>query len=174
MLIRLATLLDIPYIDHLRKQEGEALGFIPLRRYEMEISGERHGSIIVCEENGDLVGFVYATHNSAGVTHIQQVAVQEDARRMDRASALVLATQRRTDWLMSCRCAAELESTHFWNALGFKVLDEVAPKSGYGRWRDKATLPTRRKRTILRFQKEVGGLWQPSSGLPKAPNAVNW
>ena len=118
--VRRATLGDIKYIDSLRKKEGEAIGFIPLQRYEMEINGDRHGSILVYEENLDLVGFVYATHNRAGVTHIQQVAIQEDARRMERASALVLAVRKERDWLLSCRCAADLDSTHFWEALGFQ------------------------------------------------------
>ena len=164
MTVRLATLLDIPYIDHLRKKEGEAIGFIPLQRYEMEITGARHGSILVYEENKELVGFLYATHNQAGVTHIQQVAIQEDARRVERATALVLAAQKEHDWMVSCRCAADLESTHFWEALGFQLLDEVPPKSVYGRGKSKATLPTRQRRTILRFQKVVGGLWLPPAG----------
>lgn len=159
--IRRAILADIGYIDSLGKKESEAIGFIPLQRYEMEIEGSRHGSIIVAEENNDLVGFIYATHNHAGVTHIQQIAIQEDARRMERASLLVKAVQRERDWLLSCRCAADLESTNFWDALGFDVLDEVASKSAYGRGKDKAALPTRRRRRILRYQKTVGGLWLP-------------
>tara|TARA_Y100000310_G_scaffold1812_1_gene2277 strand:+ start:2181 stop:2675 length:495 start_codon:yes stop_codon:yes gene_type:complete len=162
-LVRPATLNDIPYIDHLRKREGEAIGFIPLERYQMEIDGRRHGSILVYEEDGDLVGFIYATHNRAGVTHVQQVAIQEDARRMERASALVGTVQRNQDWLVSLRCAADLEATEFWEQLGFALESHVEPKSVYGRGKDKATLPTRRKRDILRFQKVVGGLWLPSN-----------
>ena len=161
MRISRASLGDIKYIDHLRKQESEAIGFIPIQGYEMEIDGRRGGSIYICWEHNDPVGFIYATHNRAGVTHIQQVAVQEDARRMERASALVEATQQDRDWLMSLRCAADLEATEFWTALGFQLLDTVAPKSVYGRGKDKAMVATRRKRKILRFQKVVGGLWVP-------------
>tara|TARA_Y100000310_G_scaffold119290_1_gene118033 strand:- start:1312 stop:1848 length:537 start_codon:yes stop_codon:yes gene_type:complete len=175
MMIRPALLTDIPYIDHLRKREAEAVGFIPLQRYEMEIDGRRKGSVLVCLENEQHVGFLYATHNQAGVTHIQQVAIQEDARRMERASALVAAAQKDSDWLVSLRCAADLEATDFWEALGFSLESHVAPKSAYGRGRDKATLPTRRKRDILRYQKIVGGLWVPvaggSSGLHRPPPA---
>jgi len=160
--IRSASLSDIIYIDSLRKQESEAVGFIPKERYEMEIDGRRGGSIILCFENNDPVGFVYATHNNAGVTHIQQVAVQKDARRILHGAALINAVTRDKDWLVSCRCAADLESTAFWEALGFQLLDHVMPKSVYGRGRDKATVPTRRKRDILRFQKIVSGLWLPS------------
>lgn len=160
--VRRATLKDIVYVDSLRRKESEAIGFIPWRRYEMEITGERQGSILLAIENNDPVGFLYATHNRSGVTHIQQVAIQEDARRVERATALVNAVQRPTDWLISLRCAADLEATEFWKALGFELLDHVAPTSVYGRGKDKATLPTRRKRDILRFQKVVNGLWSPS------------
>ncbi len=161
MQLRPATLADIVYIDSLRKQESEAIGFIPKVRYEMEIDGRRGGSIILCLENNVPVGFVYATHNQAGVTHIQQVAVQRDARRLLHGAELIEAVTRSQDWLISCRCAADLESTNFWEALGFELLDHVKPKSVYGRGRDKATLPTRRKRDILRFQKVVNGIWLP-------------
>lgn len=167
MEIRPATLADIIYIDSLRKHESEAIGFIPKVRYEMEINGQRGGSIILCLENDEPVGFVYATHNRFGVTHIQQVAVQRDARRLLHGKSLIDAITRDTDWLLSCRCAADLESTDFWKALGFGILDHVNPKSVYGRGRDKATLPTRRKRDIIRFQKVVGGLMvtRPMSGV---------
>jgi hypothetical protein len=159
--VQKAVLSDLPYIEMLRRREGEAIGFIPMQRYEMEIDGRSGGSILICWENGDPVGFLYATHNRAGVTHIQQVAIQEDARRLERATALVVAAQREKDWLVTLRCAADLDATSFWEALGFALESHVGPKSAYGRSKDKATVSTRRKRDILRFQKVVGGLWLP-------------
>ena len=83
---------------------------------------------------------------------------------MTRASALVRAAQTPRDYLISLRCAADLEATNFWEALGFQLLDVVLSKIAYGRGKDKSTLPTRRKRPILRFQKVVGGLWLPDAG----------
>lgn len=157
--IHLATLEDLPYIEHLRRKESEAIGFIPQQRYEMEINGERKGLLLVAKENNDYVGFLYATRNQAGVTHIQQIAIQEDARRMERATALVNAAVRPVDWLVSLRCAADLDAVHFWESLGFELDTKVAPKPAYGRGKDKATSPNRRQRDILRFQKVVGGLW---------------
>ena len=154
-----ATLGDLPYIEHLRHKESEAIGFIPVQRYEMEITGARHGLILVAKENDDYVGFLYATRNNAGVTHIQQVVIQEDARRKERASALVDAAVREIDWLVSLRCASELDAVHFWESIGFELDTVVGPKPAYGRGKDNATKPTRRKREILRFQKVVGGLW---------------
>jgi N-acetylglutamate synthase-like GNAT family acetyltransferase len=160
-MIRVATMADLPYVEHLRRQESEAVGFIPKERYEMEIDGRRGGTILVAIENGQHVGFLYATHNRAGVTHVQQVVVQEDARRLKRASEMVDVATRPTDWLVSLRCAADLEATDFWETLGYELDQKVAPKSVYGRGKDKATLPNRRQRDILRFQKIVGGLWLP-------------
>jgi N-acetylglutamate synthase-like GNAT family acetyltransferase len=159
--IRLATLADLSYIEHLRRQESDAIGFIPIQRYEMEIDGRRHGTMLLAFENDDPVGFIYATHNRAGVTHIQQVAVQEDARMLERGKLLVDGVTKELDWLVSCRCAADLESTNFWEALGFNLLDSVPPKSVYGLGKDKATQPTKRRREISRFQRIVGGLWAP-------------
>lgn len=159
--IRLATLADVQYIDHLRNQESEAIGFIPKERYEMEIDGRSGGSIFIAWDNEDPTGFIYATHNRSGITRIQQVAVQEDARRIERGKLLVEAAQKARDWLLSCRCAADLESTDFWEALGFSRFDDVGPRPAYGRGKDKEALPTRRRRIIHRFQKVVGGLWLP-------------
>ena len=161
MRIRRATVEDITFIDHLRKQESEAVGFIPLVRYEMEIEGERHGSILVCEENSDMVGFIYATHGTDH-THIQQIVIQEDARRRERGLCLVAAVTRPQDWLVSLRCADDLEAAHFWDALGFSPTGHVQPKSVYGRGKEKSTLPTRRKRCITKWERIVGGLWKPT------------
>lgn len=38
--IRRASLQDLKYLDALRKRESDALGFIPVQRYEMEVNGE--------------------------------------------------------------------------------------------------------------------------------------
>ena len=156
--IHRATRADLSYIKHLGNKESEAIGFIPLQRYEIEM--DTQGTILVAKENDDYVGFLYATHNRAGVTRIQQIAIQEDARLLERGKALVDAATKATDWLVSCRCADELPSTTFWESLGFQHQGIVpTAKSVYGRGQGDPTLPTRRHRTINRYQKVVGGLW---------------
>ncbi|MDD5701597.1 MAG: GNAT family N-acetyltransferase [Dehalococcoidales bacterium] len=160
MLIRKATLEDIAYIESLRRKESEAIGFIPKLRYEMEINGERHGSVLVIEEDGELVGFVYATHGNI-TTHIQQIAIQEDARRMDRASALVEYLMQASPLIqVSCRCAQDLESNEFWKALGFNLVGVIDSKSMYSVGKDKRS---RRGRQLNIFCKAVNGLWLPGS-----------
>jgi ribosomal protein S18 acetylase RimI-like enzyme len=129
-----ATLADLQYLDWLRKKEGDAVGFIPMQRYEMEVRGERRGSLYLAWDNGDPTGFIYATHSGRGVTHIQQVAIQEDARRMERATLLVNAARddglARHTWLLSLRCADDLEANDFWRALGFTLeAERLDPKS---------------------------------------------
>ncbi len=125
--IERATLADIAYIDDLRKKEGHAVGFIPKQRYEMEIRRERLGSLFVAVENDDRVGFIYATHGG-GCSKIQQIAIQRDARLLERGRLLVDAIRqdglRRSVTQLGCRCAADLESVGFWKALGFDVVGE--------------------------------------------------
>lgn len=136
-----ATIPDIKYIDWLRGKESEAIGFIPKIRYEMEITGERGGDIILAKENNDLVGFAYITYGPPLSAKIQQIAIQEDARRMIRATALVdeIATRARMRGCaeVGCRCAEDLESNEFWKALGFEQVSEGRGKSVYSRGKAK-------------------------------------
>ena len=167
--IRRASLKDLQYLDALRKKEGNAVGFIPIQRYEMEVNGERHGSLYLAWDNGDPTGFIYATHSGRGTSHIIQVAIQEDARRMERATALVDAVRadgmKRNSWLLSLRCADDLEASHFWKALGFTLEQEgLWPKSPYSPGREKRAL-NRSGRRINVWQRVEAGLWLPS-GTP--------
>ena len=157
-----ATLEDLKYLDALRKKNGEAVGFIPMQRYEMEVNGERHGSIYLSWDNGDPTGFVYATHSGRGTTHIQQIAVQEDARRMERASALLEAAtadgEKRMSWLTSLRCADDLDANEFWAALGFTLEQEgLWPKSPNSSGKEKRAI-NKRGRLINMWQRVERGL----------------
>jgi len=160
MKVRRATLGDLAYIDALRKREGRAIGFIPMQRYEMEIRGERKGSLLVVEDDGQPTGFIYATHSGRGATHIQQVAIQEDARRMERATALVNGALadglQRATWLLSCRVADDLEANDFWAALGFTHTGYADSKSVYATGKTKLA---KSQRLLRVWQKTVGGLW---------------
>lgn len=127
MNIRRATEADLKFIDDLRRKESEAVGFIPLERYRMEMDGRRNGRLWVAEENADLVGFAYCTYGDVG--HIQQIAIRSDARLEERASALVIAhdmeSVRRGLSESGCRVADDLEATRFWEALGFRGVRSV-------------------------------------------------
>lgn len=149
--MELATLADVDYLCHLQRIEAnreDSIGFIPRLGYEREVM---RGNILIARENGDSVGFIYATHNRAGVTRIQQLAVQDDARRLEIGTQLVTAVTKANDWLISLRCRANLPAVTFWEELMFKVTSVDAT-------------PTKRKQPVLRFQKVVGGLWIGDQG----------
>jgi len=72
-LIRLATVLDVPYIISLSKKENFCLGFIPKMAYEAAITGIKTGKrwsntcndrLFVCVENNDLVGFALFSYGN--------------------------------------------------------------------------------------------------------------
>lgn len=136
-----AQVEDINYIDHLRAKESEALGFIPRIRYEMEITGERGGDILIIKESTDIVGFAYVTYGAPLSAKIQQIAIQEDARRMERATALIneIAYRARTKGCaeIGCRCATDLEANTFWRTLGFTKVASGMGKSVYSKGKAK-------------------------------------
>ena len=149
--IRTATMDDLPFMRDLGRRMFDAIGFVPLSRYEKIIQGGGTATLNVAEANGDLVGFIYATHNTIG-TKVQQCAVREDARRLQFATALVSSVTFPNDTFVAARCAVDLESNVFWRALGFNELER----------RDGGT---RRGRVIARYTKTVGGLFVPEGSF---------
>ena len=142
-----ATSKDVAYICHLQRIEANGLdsvGFLPRVAFEREIAAD--GLILIGRENDDEVGYIYATRNRHGITKIQQVVVQDDARRLEIGSALVDAVTSPYDWLLSLRCRENLPSVRFWEDMGFEIvsLDTTPKRRGFG---------------VYRFQKVIGGLW---------------
>ena len=147
--IRKATHPDIDYICHLQRIECNrqgSIGWLPKMAYEKEINAG--GELLIGTENDDEVGFIYATHNAHGVTRIQQIVVQDDARRLEIGSQLVDEVIRPIDWCVSLRCRFNLPSVNFWDELGFQVMEI-----------DRT--PNKRKTGVVQFNKIVGGLWVP-------------
>lgn len=149
MEIARATVKDIDYICHLQKIEAnreDSIGFVPRDGYLKEIDGRRNGLILIGRENNDEIGFVYATQNNAGITRIQQIAVQDDARRSEIGTVLVNSVARPNDWLITLRCRENLPAVSFWENLDFEIygIDHT---------------PTKRKKGVLNFQKVIGGIW---------------
>lgn len=157
-----ATIPDIKYIDWLRSKEFNSIGFIPKVRYEMEITGERGGDIILAKENNDLVGFAYITYGPPYSAKIQQIAIQEDARRMERATALIdevsTRAKRRGCAEIGCRCAEDLEANNFWLALGFEQVSTGRGKSVYSK--GKAKIGKRNR--LINIYRRQSGLYEAS------------
>ena len=99
--VRDARAEDVAAIDSLRKQEGDALGFIPLGAYQSvalraPVDGRwrhLHSRLVVLLDNDDITGFCYASY--AGHTaKIFQIVVRTDARRWHRAMQFPLRQRK--------------------------------------------------------------------------------
>ena len=122
--VRLATTADLAAIDSLRRAEQEAVGFIPMSRYESEIEARRR-TLFVMRENNDPVGFLFWTRGWP-IGTVQQIVIRDDARRQERGAALIAtaAEQMGAEGRkgITLRCRASLGAVDFWRALGFAVV----------------------------------------------------
>ncbi len=129
-MIREAKLQDIPYIVSLSKKESFSLGFIPKSAYEAAITGYKGGKrwsntcndkLFVCEENGDLVGFVMFSYGK--ISKCNQICIQEDARLIERGKSLLSAAISHGNLVgredFACGCADDLASNFFWKQMGW-------------------------------------------------------
>lgn len=135
-ILRPGKIEDWGYIDSLRKKESGSLGFIPKNSYTTVLSKTSDGvrkryeyvRINVVEDNGDLTGFCYASFHDI-VAHIQQIVVQEDARRWYRATMLEQAVREeavKSNCVgITCRVAFDLESNFFWRAMGYQPVRQI-------------------------------------------------
>ena len=95
-ILREGNIKDFLYVDSLRKKEGKALGFIPKSVYESILLKKKvanrnrflYSQIILTVDNGENTGFCYFTYAGQDL-HIQQIAIQNDARRLHRALMLL-------------------------------------------------------------------------------------
>jgi GNAT superfamily N-acetyltransferase len=159
-IIRPATLADLAAMDALRRKEGDALGFIPMARYEAIITGitndigqrrADYEGLTVVEDGGELTGFAYARFARRGLK-LEQVCIRHDARRIERATALVRTVEAeaiaRGSPLARCRVGADLEAVSFWGAIGYTSVSHV-----------RATFLGRRKswsdRPLIHFEREL-------------------
>lgn len=129
--VRRAVLADLTYIRSLSDSEFNAIGFIPAGAYEWALG--RQGPAWTAEyrlwlaaADDEPVGFLYANPGRpGGSARIAQICVQEDARRLEYATAL---TETAELWAaecqrqgVTCRVATDLEAGHFWDALQYDV-----------------------------------------------------
>lgn len=127
ILVRTSTIKDYLIIDKLQKENSFAIGFIPKTYFEKAIwGGIKNSVLLICEANADEVGYIYITPgmDSYRYAKIQQIAVRNDARRLHYGTALLDVCRQfcekfhRTGFTLRCRI--DLESNHFWKALGFE------------------------------------------------------
>jgi hypothetical protein len=169
-LIRLATILDIPYIVSLAKKETLCLGFIPKMAYEAAITGIKTGKrwsntcndrLFVCVENDDLVGFVMFSYGY--IAKCNQICIQADARLITRGKALLSAGITHGNLIgiedFACGCADDLPSNFFWSQMGWIKVGDRKGISHKNTWKQ----TSKRKINIYRYQ--TNSLFMNQSGL---------
>ena len=126
--VRTATQADKTFIDKLQKDNSYAVGFIQSTIWDRYVfGGERNFVVLICEKNLDMVGYVLLTPGQGAYSYakIQQIAVREDARRLDYGSALIDVVRQFCNQFnrigATLRCRIDLDSNKFWRALGFTV-----------------------------------------------------
>lgn len=130
--VRTATQSDRNFIDKLQKDNAYAVGFIQSTVWDKYVfGGERNFVVFICEKNDDMVGYVLLTPGRKAYSYakVQQIAVREDARRLDYGSALIAVVKDFCNTFdrigVTLRCRIDLESNNFWRSLGFNL---------YGLW----------------------------------------
>lgn len=128
LVVRTAVKKDEAFIEKLQRENSYAIGFIPNTYWDTAVfEGNKNSVLLICLKNDDPVGYVYMTPGKSAHTYakIQQIAVREDARRLDYGSALLHVVRdfcNTYDRLgVTLRCRIDLESNKFWRALGFNL-----------------------------------------------------
>ena len=126
LIVRNAREIDLAFIDKLQKANSYAVGFIQETIWSKYVfGGERNFVVFICEKNSDPVGYILMTPGKGAgqAVKIQQIAVRDDARRLDYGSALISVVKDFCNTFArsgaTLRCRTDLESNHFWKALGF-------------------------------------------------------
>ena len=126
LVVRNSTIQDQLFIDKLQKDNAFAVGFIQRTIWEKYVfGGERNFVVFVCEKNNDPVGYILLTPGLGvgSYVKIQQIAVRDDARRLDYGSALIAVVKEFCNTFnragATLRCRIDLESNKFWKSLGF-------------------------------------------------------
>jgi len=127
LVVRNSTASDLLFIDKLQKDNSNAVGFIQRTVWDKYVfGGERNFVVFVCEKNADSVGYILLTPGRTHNTYakIQQIAVRNDARRLDYGTALIHVVKDFCETFnragVTLRCRTDLESNKFWTALGFE------------------------------------------------------
>ena len=126
LLVRNAREIDIAFIDKLQKDNSYAVGFIQRTVWDDYVfGGGRNFVVFICEKNNDPVGYILLTPGRGANSYVktQQIAVRDDARRLDYGSDLIAVVRDFCETFerigARLRCRTDLESNKFWQALGF-------------------------------------------------------
>lgn len=132
LIVRTSSLNDWLLVDKLQKENAYAVGFIQKTIWESYVwGGKRNFIVLICEKNNDPVGYLLITPGlgTGQYAKIQQIAVRDDARRLDYGTALLEVGQTFCESIgrvgFTLRCRVDLQANNFWEAVGFEK---------YGTW----------------------------------------
>ena len=127
LIVRTSTIKDMLLVDKLQKENSSAVGFIQKTVWEKYVwGGERNFIVLICESNLDAVGYVLITPGMGTYKYakIQQIAVRNDARRLQYGTALIEVCRDFCETFarlgFTLRCRTDLDSNYFWKHLGFE------------------------------------------------------
>ncbi len=130
LVVRTSTIRDQLLVDKLQKENAHAVGFIQDTIWKDYVwGGKRNFVVLICEVNADAVGYVLITpaRGTYRYAKIQQIAVRNDARRLQYGQALISVCRDFCEQFgrlgFTLRCRTDLESNHFWKSLGFTHYD---------------------------------------------------
>lgn len=120
--VRLATVADVSFLNHLQSRFSHQLGYLPLVALEKRC--ETH-DVWIGFENGQPAGYILGRSpylRRADLAIIYQSAIEYDARRKLIGTLLVEAWVRSlpaTVTQVTCWCAQDIDANLFWESLGF-------------------------------------------------------
>jgi hypothetical protein len=124
VVVRPATMQDLPFLDSLQKQHNKALGFFPRAQMEGYVSNQW---VLIAEDAATKqpLGYCasrdrYLKRDELGI--IYQLCVSAGAQRKLVGAALVREVFARSAYgcrLYCCWCAQDLDANHFWQSMGF-------------------------------------------------------
>jgi hypothetical protein len=126
VLVRPATMGDLPFVDRLQKLHARMVGWMPTKQLEGKIE---HGQVVIAEDQAKQpVGYCighdqYFKRDDVGI--IYQMNVAPAKQRSLIGAALVKAMFDRAAYgckLFCCWCAQDIEANYFWESLGFVPL----------------------------------------------------
>ena len=125
----------IAYAVGLQDAHRHELGFLPKTTFERYLQQHK---LRLQYLNDEPCGFLtHGQPRTNDCVKIYQACIQTDARRIKEATELVhglIADCRRVQAAsLVCRCAADLDATAFWKALGFRPVALELPASRTGR-----------------------------------------
>jgi hypothetical protein len=172
IVVRLAEMIDLPYIDSLQRKNAEELSFYPLCVFEREMAA---GRILLALVNGEPAGYLYHGAMLKRV-NIHQACIQYDLRGMlygaRLVSALTTIASSSGCLYVTCHCGSDIDANNFWRAVGFYCQSTtqggVRRRRDVNHWRYDIETPLFADGVEPSERKQDASLWRRNHGEVKS------